>query len=226
MKKTGRELPEDLSLITEEWKEIYEKLLLYTRRRYYWLAQMMRGKYDLEELATQAILDTLSGKRTWPPKDAQGQPRKVNLISFLCRVVDSLASHQYEKELRQHEPQLSNHFPDDDLHTSTPSGSYRLQSLMSTLNEQVRLLVSGEGIHWDSNKIHEAIIYNEICEQMIDLVHEDEKLTLLVKTWIADPTAPPREIAQRLGWTIEEMRYHQRQLRIRLRNWRNEFSGR
>ncbi|HKY43209.1 MAG TPA: hypothetical protein VJM50_08940 [Pyrinomonadaceae bacterium] len=81
-------IPEKEPLTDAEWNEMWLKLRHYTWSKYRWLHQKT-GK-DLDEIVSQALLDTFSGIRNCPPG--------INLFQFLCGTVQSIVSHTWARE--------------------------------------------------------------------------------------------------------------------------------
>ena len=74
----------------EEWLEIWKKLRTFIRKKYWYLEK--RLGLDLDDIVQQAILDTLDGRRTWPPAD-----KEVEIVPFLCEVIRSIVSNNFAK---------------------------------------------------------------------------------------------------------------------------------
>ncbi|HJQ68305.1 MAG TPA: sigma-70 family RNA polymerase sigma factor [Blastocatellia bacterium] len=88
MDETNPGMSRSLKDITEEeWYVIYQKLRLFTHKRYWYL----RGKagLELDDVVQQAIVDTLQGKRTWPPAD-----ENLTIFAFLRGVIRSNISNE------------------------------------------------------------------------------------------------------------------------------------
>ncbi len=83
-------IPENEPITETEWNQLWLKLRCHTWHKYRWLHE--RTGKDLDEIVSQAVLDTLSGARNWPPD--------VGLFYFLCRTVESIVSHTWEREKR------------------------------------------------------------------------------------------------------------------------------
>ena len=83
-------IPEKELLTDAEWNEMWLKLRYYTWNKYRWLNEKT-GK-DLDEIVSQALVDTFSGTRNCPPG--------INLFLFLCRTVESIVSHTWAREKR------------------------------------------------------------------------------------------------------------------------------
>ncbi len=73
----------------EQWANIDKRLSLFFYRRY-----RFESRLDREALIQGAKLDLYEGRRHW-------RPEKVNLVTCLCDVMRSNASHILEKENRQ-----------------------------------------------------------------------------------------------------------------------------
>src|SRR5260370_24195642 len=86
------------SLSEEEWVDLYNRLLLFTRKRYGWLKT--RSGWDAHDLVQQAIIDALRGNRRQPHTGFPGGEPDPNgsLFRFLCTVLASNVSHLLEIE--------------------------------------------------------------------------------------------------------------------------------
>jgi RNA polymerase sigma factor (sigma-70 family) len=83
MDETNPGMSRSLKDISEwEWTQIWQKLRIFIRRKYGYLEK--QSGLDLDDIVQQAILDTLEGKRTWPPKN-----KDVSIVTFLCWVIRS-----------------------------------------------------------------------------------------------------------------------------------------
>ena len=92
--------PKPLSEVTnEEWVRADAGLKIYVKVR---LSYVQKYGLSIDDIAQDAILHTLSGKRRWPVIDPEtGEvKRELDLLTFLCSVARSLASHAIEKEKR------------------------------------------------------------------------------------------------------------------------------
>jgi RNA polymerase sigma factor (sigma-70 family) len=74
----------------KEWKEIWQKLRVFVQRKYGNLGKLVG--LDLDDIVQQAILDTLEGRRTWPPTD-----KDVSIFVFLTWVIRSNISNILNK---------------------------------------------------------------------------------------------------------------------------------
>jgi DNA-directed RNA polymerase specialized sigma24 family protein len=102
MTKVSYQTHKSLDQITdEEWMAIWKRLRLYAIHNYGWTQSTVGVGLDLEAIVQEAILDTLTGVRCWPPVDKQGTPKDVNLFFFLCQTVRSKVSHATEREKRK-----------------------------------------------------------------------------------------------------------------------------
>ena len=102
MTKVSYQTHKGLDQITdEEWMAIWKRLRLYAIHNYGWTQSTVGVGLDLEAIVQEAILDTLTGVRRWPPVDNQGTPKDVNLFFFLCQTVRSKVSHATEREKRK-----------------------------------------------------------------------------------------------------------------------------
>lgn len=197
---TKQSYPKDLESITpDEWIEYWHKLRLYTWKRFSWMNKRL-GE-DLDEIAHQAISDTLDGKRKWPPIDRTTGKIKLDVpfFSFLCQVVNSIASHRWEREIRRVPiegfEQTQN---PEDIHTGSD------QTLTTTVQDGRK--VSGRG------DTESYVRYNLITGKMCELASEDIEAFSIICLWREDPCLKPREIAATLGLTMAQMRAAQKRL--------------
>jgi DNA-directed RNA polymerase specialized sigma24 family protein len=197
---------EELDAITQDqWVEIWQKLRLHAWKRY----GSLRDKIgvDLDDMVHQAIADTLQGKRRWPPIDKlTGEKKRVDLFPFLCEVIRSNVSHQLEEERKKVsiEGTVSDSLEDSDL---------------ISLEEMITEPIS-EYLRYEA--IYNRVFYAQLVSKMYEMVKEDEELSEIVRVWTRDPNLKPKEIAQELGLSIEEVRNAQKRLRRKLRDIREE----
>ncbi|MEK6281234.1 MAG: hypothetical protein AABN95_12850 [Acidobacteriota bacterium] len=169
------------------------KLRLYTWKKYGWLTKL--NGIDLDDIAQQAIVDTFSGQRRWPPIDAATGIEKpdVTLFYFLCQTVRSIVSHQGQGprpvdfdriDPRSDGPQYENAYAG----TSAP------------------FLVRPADIE-------RAAEYNNLTDKMLELTSGDSDLSRIVRLWRACPDLKPREIAEELQFTMPEVRAAQKRLK-------------
>jgi len=178
----------------EDWRALWKRLRRFTNKYYAWLPSAIGG-IELDDLIQDAIDDALIGKRRWPPE--------VNLVTFLCNVIRSNASHMCEK-----------HGKVDSLEDL--SITY-LQTPPDTLYPFQR-----------ENEDRQNG-YLQLCDKVRELVRDDELLSRMVSMWLEAEDLKPKEIAHRLGVPIEAIRSAQKRLSrktTRLREeWRNVQGG-
>ena len=63
----------------------------------------------------------------------------------------------------------------------------------------------------------------QLCNKIKEMVRGDDLLCRMVDAWLAEPELKPREIAHRLGVTIEEIRRGQKRLIRRADQLREEW---
>jgi hypothetical protein len=182
----------------DEWTEIWSKLRLYAWKRFGWLHD--RIGLDLDEIVHKAIHDTLIGVRRWPPvKTKTGEIKKVDLFYFLCQVVRSNVSHEWEREKKR--------VPIDSVGNGYDQDEYHLKSLETLIYE------AAEAYPYLVHPIpiDRQLIDKEFEQKVFDLLENDEILTKVLKLLYAG--VKPLTIAQELGMTIEEVRAAQKRLR-------------
>lgn len=165
---------------------------MFTHKRYGWL----KDKYgwDLQDIVQQAIIDTLEGKRRWPPSDSQtGDPRpNLNLFLFLCGVIRSNVFHQLEKERRK-------------PHLEVTELDFGLEPLLeeSELSDKALPRMSEALL---SNQNSESMaLYHELSERIHSAVADDHDLTKVVDLLLNTPDYRPKEIAQQLGLPLPQV---------------------
>jgi hypothetical protein len=175
-----------------EWQEMSIKLRIYAWKKYGWLRSLTG--IDLDDLAQQAIVDTWSGKRRWPPIDAATGIEKsdVSLFCFLCQTIRSLASHN-RKGPR----------PVDFDKIDPPDNGSQFESAFVGNS---RFLVRPADIE-------RAADYNDLTNRMVELASMDTDLSRIIKLWRACPDLRPRELASELHLTMPELRAAQKRLR-------------
>lgn len=180
-----------------QWQEMSKKLRIHTWKKWGWLSKLTG--IDLDDIAQQAIVDTLMGKRRWPPVDAAtGIPKSVGLFCFLCQTVRSLISHHGRGG-----PQTI----DFERLDSPGGGGPPYENAVAGLYPP--FLVR-------TYDIERAAEYNNLTEKMLELTSEDSELSRLVRLWRACPDLKPRELAEELNLTMPELRAAQKRLKRRL----------
>lgn len=183
-----------LRQVTEEqWAEAWIKLRLHTWKKYRWLHDIT-GE-DLDDIAHQAIIDTWSGKRRWPPIDhVTGLLRHdVTLLFFLSEVVRSIVSHRWEK--------TKTTLPFDDFFSTTNG-----PQLENALTQPTSLVVRPVDVQ-------KQLEYKRLTDRMLNLVEDDKEVFQIVKLLRVYPDLRPREIAEMLSMTMPQMRAAQKRLR-------------
>jgi DNA-directed RNA polymerase specialized sigma24 family protein len=72
----------------EDWKNLRNRLRLFAHKHFGFLS-----KEDIEDVVSESIIDTYTGRRTWKPSDQ-------DLFFLMCGVVRSKVSHLLEKANR------------------------------------------------------------------------------------------------------------------------------
>lgn len=183
-----------LTHVTEEqWADAWIKLRLHTWKKYRWLHD--KTGEDLDDIAHQAIVDTWSGKRRWPPIDRLTRlPKKdISLLYFLCETVRSIVSHRWAK--------TKTTLPSDNLDSITNGPQFEKAFAHPTS----LVLKPGD--------IEEAEQYKRLTDRMLDIVEDDNEVFQIVKLLRVYPDLRPREIAKILSITMPQMRAAQKRLR-------------
>jgi DNA-directed RNA polymerase specialized sigma24 family protein len=176
-----------------QFAEAWAKLRLHTWKKYRWLHDLTGD--DLDDIAHQALIDTWSGRRRWPPVDkVTGLPKNdVSLLCFLCETVRSIVSHRWEKTKAT--------IPLDGFNSTARGPQFE------------RAIAHRPALVIRPTDIEEADEYKHLTEKMLDLVSNDEEVFRVVKMWRAYPDLKPREIAEALLLTMPQMRAAQKRLR-------------
>jgi hypothetical protein len=184
------------SISEQQWTELWHKLRLHAWKRYRWLHDVT-GE-DLDEIAHQAIMDTITGTRRWPPPDdGSGESKDVPLFPFLCGVVRSIVSHNWERA----------------------KNKISLDNLPSNFNAEVL----GELRQTTaSSRIENVTDYKQLTDKMLELVSFDKEVFRIVELLRTYPDMRPREIAEELGFTMPQMRAAQKRLRRLLDQFRKD----
>lgn len=178
-----------LSQMTEaEWNDLYKRIRLYSYKTYGWLQTKVSG-LDLETVMQESIEDVYFGVRHWPVVDEHGTEKNISLCAFLCQTIRSKVSHILEEGKRK----VSLDGNPDDGRLEFTSIAYLLK---------VRTAQDCE---------HQAI-YNQLASKLLQAVRQDTRLTEITKLLIEIPDLQPRDIAQRMGLSIEEVRNALRRL--------------
>ena len=185
------------SMAEEELVDLYNRLRLFTYKRYYWLRD--RPNLDLEGIIQEAIIDTLQGNRRWPPagKDTV-EVKQISLFVFLCNVIRSKVSHACEREKRQvslESIQENTSLPEPQPEDSTDRVHEAL--LHESANDYLNL-VSREDPH-------RQLLRKEVTAKMLDLVSHDATLTQILRLWLEEPDLRPRQIVERTGLPVKQV---------------------
>lgn len=187
-------LLEDIS--EEEWTIHWNELRVYARKRFGWLEG--RQGLNLEELVSKAIVDTMTGKRRWPPIDRKTGRVKtgVQLLPFLCEVLRSNVSHEWER-IKRTVP----------IESSDYSGDARLRSLERLLTEES----SSYPYLIQPESPESQAISNDLKARVYELISDDEDLVNILK--LRYEGLKPKAVANELGLSMEAMRAAQKRLR-------------
>jgi hypothetical protein len=193
-------------LSQEEWEELWRRLRLYTWKRFRWLND--RTGEDLDAIAHQAIVDTWTGKRRWPPLNRLTglENDKVTLFVFLCETVRSLVSHVWERE------KVRISFDD------APS-SYSLND-REFIEKLLGITYEKNAFYAAPHKVEALADYDGLTRLVLRIVEDDAPLISIVHLWCSDPDLKPSQIAVSLKLTMPEMQAAQKRLRRLLLNWK------
>lgn len=179
------------SVTDEEWVETWNRLRLFTRRRYGSLPGL-----DLDDIIHQAVIDTLEGRRRWPKQE-------MSLLHFLCGVVRSIVSHRWARERKK-----------VSLETLQSAIFSEYEGSGTALLEGIIHGSIGEYLRCEAT--YNRGFYNLLVDTMCELVGEDPLLIRIVRLWSKDPKAKPSDIAQLLGLDMRTMRAAQKRLHRKL----------
>jgi hypothetical protein len=188
--------PKPLSQVTnEEWARAYAGLKLYVNLR---LNYVQRFGLSIEDIAHDAILHTLQGKRRWPVIDPEtGEAkREIDFLTFLCGVARSLASHGIEKEKRM--VSLTG-LLDNDSDGRTDSD----QRLLPDQRGELRVEANQE----------DKIAYDEYRNALLSAARAHEQVLRKPKRVTGWLEPKMREIARALGADTKRARYLMKLLR-------------
>lgn len=212
MGKAARQIQLLETISEEQWVEMWHKLRLHIKIRYQWLLERLNLKP--EDLANQAILDTLQGKRRWPPNNQTGMINEdVSLFAFLCGVVRSNASHLWNRE------KSNRSF--EEVNLTNGHRSVMPQSLEMILNARSDYYPALVKI----GNIEQWIINKEKTERLCGLVAGDKELVGIITELRKDPTLKPSELAENLGLSIEKVRAAQKRLRRKVQELREGLTN-
>jgi hypothetical protein len=201
------------SITEEQWAEVWLKLRLHVWKRYYWLHKRL-GE-NLDDIAHQSILDTMNGKRRWPPIDPGTTEvrRDIGLLSFLCEVARSKVSHIWAREKKR--------VSIDSYDSTDDSEEFNTNFIDHLLNESAKKFP--HLLRPDDTEA--VVIYNRVSAKMLDLVSSDPLVLRIVTLWREEPDLKPKDLATRLRLTMSEVRAAQKRLRRLVRVLKEDFSN-
>jgi DNA-directed RNA polymerase specialized sigma24 family protein len=190
------------SMTEEEWLDLYNRLRLFTYKRYYWLR-------DLEGIIQEAIIDTIQGKRRWPSVDKDTDEVKISLFVFLCDVIRSKVSHLWEREKRQ--LSLDSFYENTSVLEPKLGDSAKREVLLNESATEYWSLISRQDPY-------SQLVHKEVVDKMFNLVSHDETLTKILQLWLQEPDLKPRQIAERMGLNVKQIYLILKKLQKRLVN--------
>jgi len=180
-----------------EWKDLYKRARLYAYMNYGWL-QAKIGGLILDDVIIEAIEDIFFGARQWPVIDKQGRDKKVSLCVFVCQTIRSKVSHILEKEKRK---------------------IYLDESGEDEHSEFLAEMMKAQRVYGADQRV----IYNQLCERLLESVRDDPFLTRILRKLIETPDLEPRDIAKQMTLPVTEVRNALKRLSRRLRSLREEW---
>jgi DNA-directed RNA polymerase specialized sigma24 family protein len=170
---------QQLSSLSEvQWEDLFKRLLIFTHKRYGWLKEL--AGWDLQDIVQQAIIETIEGKRRWPPRNSEtGEPdSNVNLFLFLCNVIRSDVSHLLEKERRESRTEV--HEIDLDL-----------ERLLEESDAPDKDLQKRRAAFLSNQSSESMALYHELSERIHKAMADDQELTNVVDLLIYVPDSKP-----------------------------------
>jgi hypothetical protein len=195
------------SMTEEEWLDLYNRLRLFTYKRYYWLRD--QTNLDLEGIIQEAIIDTIQGKRRWPSVDKDTDEVKISLFVFLCDVIRSKVSHLWEREKRQ--LSLDSFYENTSVLEPKLGDSAKREVLLNESATEYWSLISRQDPY-------SQLVHKEVVDKMFNLVSHDETLTKILQLWLQEPDLKPRQIAERMGLNVKQIYLILKKLQKRLVN--------
>jgi DNA-directed RNA polymerase specialized sigma24 family protein len=178
----------------EEWEEIWGRLRLYVKANFDYVR-----KYGLspDDIAQEVVANTMRGKRRWPAIDRSTGRAKdsVDLLTFLCVVAGSVASHMIEKEKRT--VSLTD-LASDDRPTSYQDRQRRRDEVMRS--------------QADASPVS-RLEYEDCIDDLRSAAGADTQLQAMAELLIERPDMTLAELAKALGVSIKEARSLRKVLR-------------
>jgi len=195
---------EYLSRLTEEeWIDIWKRLRLFTYRNYRWIT--LRSGLDLDEVILDAIEDVYFGKRHLIPN--------ISIVVFLCAVIRSKISHIWERERKK--------VSIDRLREEEMDSERFSSEVFDTIFDT--LLEGQSSLRFQRVESDQQTVYNELVTRILETIQGDLVLTRIVQLLIETPDLRPKDIAQELSLSQEEVRKARRRLKRRLQKLRTEW---
>jgi DNA-directed RNA polymerase specialized sigma24 family protein len=178
----------------DEWEEIWGRLRLYVKANFDYVR-----KYGLspDDIAQEVVANTIGGRRRWPAIDrGTGETKdSVDLLTFLCVVAGSVASHMIEKEKRT--VSLTD-LASDDRPANYPDRQRRRDEVMRSQAE-----ASPES----------KLEYEDCIDDLRSAAGADTQLQAMAELLIERPDLTLPELAKTLGVSIKEARSLRKVLR-------------
>lgn len=183
------------SLTEEDWRVLRQQLLLHVYKKYWWF--YLRTGRSLEGLVQEAFLALLSGRRRYPPMDRHAglERHDVTHLAFLCETIRSLVSRQYHVSLTLENLDRVAQFQESHLYPY----------LFSPPDAE------------------SSLTYKQLLRTMLELVQDDPVVHRIVQLKATEPDLRPREIAERLNITMEQMYAAQKRLNRRLERFKEKL---
>jgi RNA polymerase sigma factor (sigma-70 family) len=180
------------SLSEQQWTELYNRLLLFAVKRYGWLKEL--SGWDVHDVVQQAIIDVLQGDVRPPPRDPQAgnTSQAVDVFPFLCNVIKSNVS-----DLRKSERAKSR--------TEIHELDLDIERLLQEPDASDKDLQKVRAAFLSNQNSENIALYHELSERVHKAVADDQELTNVIDLLLYMPDSRPREIAEQLGLSIQQI---------------------
>jgi len=210
------------SMTEEEWLDLYNRLRLFTYKRYYWLRD--QTNLDLEGIIQEAIIDTIQGKRRWPSVDKDTdevkqislEVKQISLFVFLCDVIRSKVSHLWEREKRQ--LSLDSFYENNSVLEPKLEDSAKREAMLNESATEYLNLISRQDPY-------NQLVHKEVVDKMLNLVSHDETLAKILQLWLQEPDLKPKQIAEKMGLNVKQIYVILKKLQKRLVNLQRELQN-
>ncbi len=187
-----------LKVLPTVYPAVLARAAMLVRRRGWFVKRYGSEKEAAEELAQDAVLRTMTGKRTWNPA------RVPDLDYFLSGVMRSILSAARKSPTFLTEP-LSTVPVAHDCDESSPA-----DEVLGTLDDRAH------GVKNPEEHLLDAESYSMVVDRALDAAGEDAAAAKVVDA-VAGGCEKPTEIAEATGLTVEQVYAAIRKIRDRVR---------